>query len=433
MARSPIAAIRRAVRPLGLRRSTLAPRCSSSFATHRCPPAAAACSSPRPFSASASTCPLCCSHSTTCCSSPLLAAAMTSFGSSSHDARAVGSAEGGAAEASCRLAGLSSTAPASPSTATAYRLLAASKRPTTPHRPLSSGRAWRPSMRTRWPERSGVGTAAGALGLAACCLSSSAMAAWPLVSAHPSAVSPPTLRTSMLASAASSSCTHSVWPLSILALYSSSRRAMAYWLIPAATMRAVVPQGLRRSMLAPRCSSSFAMCRRPPDAAACSNPSPFSADASTCPLRCSHSTTSCRFPRSAATKTSPGSSAGSHVVLVRAIVGRSGVRAAGTAEGVAAEDPSSSCRLAGLSSTASASPSTATAYRPLVASKCPATPHRPLSQGRAWRLSMRTRRPERLGVGAAAVAGGVAACCRSSLAMAARSLASACPSAVQPS
>jgi hypothetical protein len=39
------------------RRSTVAPRFSSSFATSRRPPAAAACSSPSPFAAKASTCP----------------------------------------------------------------------------------------------------------------------------------------------------------------------------------------------------------------------------------------------------------------------------------------------------------------------------------------------------------------------------------------
>eukprot|EP00964_Phaeocystis_antarctica_P042793 scaffold24538_cov63-Phaeocystis_antarctica.AAC.4 len=64
------AASMRAVKPLAPRRLTLAPRCSSSFATRRRPPPAAACSSPAPFSASASMCPPFCSHSITGCSSP---------------------------------------------------------------------------------------------------------------------------------------------------------------------------------------------------------------------------------------------------------------------------------------------------------------------------------------------------------------------------
>eukprot|EP00964_Phaeocystis_antarctica_P126440 scaffold90127_cov63-Phaeocystis_antarctica.AAC.12 len=64
--------------------------------------------------------------------------------------------------ASCRFAGLSSTTTsASPSTATSYRPFAASKRLATPHRPLSSGRALRPSMRTQWPNRLGAGGAGG--------------------------------------------------------------------------------------------------------------------------------------------------------------------------------------------------------------------------------------------------------------------------------
>eukprot|EP00964_Phaeocystis_antarctica_P130981 scaffold94860_cov69-Phaeocystis_antarctica.AAC.1 len=71
----------RAVVPLISHRSTLAPRCSSPFATRRRPPSAAACSSPVPFSASASTCPPCCSHSTTGCSSPWHTATPTSSGS----------------------------------------------------------------------------------------------------------------------------------------------------------------------------------------------------------------------------------------------------------------------------------------------------------------------------------------------------------------
>eukprot|EP00964_Phaeocystis_antarctica_P041095 scaffold23492_cov65-Phaeocystis_antarctica.AAC.5 len=71
----------RAVRPLVPHRSTLAPRCSSSFATCSCPPAAAPCSSPFPFSASASTRPPFCSQPTTGCSSPRHAASPTLSGS----------------------------------------------------------------------------------------------------------------------------------------------------------------------------------------------------------------------------------------------------------------------------------------------------------------------------------------------------------------
>eukprot|EP00964_Phaeocystis_antarctica_P113986 scaffold77959_cov64-Phaeocystis_antarctica.AAC.5 len=104
------------------------------------------------------------------------------------------------------------TASASPSTATSYRPLTASKRPATPHCPLSSGRAWRPPMRTRRPERLGVGAAVVADAEAACCRSSLAMAAWPLASVSPSAVSPSWSRSSVLAPAASSSCTHSWCP-----------------------------------------------------------------------------------------------------------------------------------------------------------------------------------------------------------------------------
>eukprot|EP00964_Phaeocystis_antarctica_P041093 scaffold23492_cov65-Phaeocystis_antarctica.AAC.3 len=80
--RGPIpAAAMRAVRPLGLRRSTLAPRCSSSFATRSCPPDTDRCSSPHPCTFSESTCPPFCSHSTTGCSSPRCAALTISWGS----------------------------------------------------------------------------------------------------------------------------------------------------------------------------------------------------------------------------------------------------------------------------------------------------------------------------------------------------------------
>eukprot|EP00964_Phaeocystis_antarctica_P146705 scaffold113110_cov63-Phaeocystis_antarctica.AAC.4 len=77
----------RAVRSLAPRRSTLAPRFSSSFATHKCPPFAAACSSPRLFSSSsASTCPPFSSHSTTNCSSPRYAAPAIAHGNDDADA-----------------------------------------------------------------------------------------------------------------------------------------------------------------------------------------------------------------------------------------------------------------------------------------------------------------------------------------------------------
>eukprot|EP00964_Phaeocystis_antarctica_P109853 scaffold74268_cov74-Phaeocystis_antarctica.AAC.4 len=193
---------------------------------------------------------------------------------------------------------------------------------------------------------------------------------------------------------------------------------MAWSPISAAIMRAEPPLGLRRSTLAPRFSSSFAMRSCPQAVARCSIPRPLSSSASTCPPFCSHPSTGCSSPRLAAPETSGGSGAGTHnVVPLRAAGARSG--AADTTEGGAAETPPTSCKLAGLSSTASASPSTATSYRPLATSKRPTTPHRPLSSGRDWRPPMRTRQPEKLGVGAAVVAGGAAACCRSSLAMAA--------------
>eukprot|EP00964_Phaeocystis_antarctica_P109852 scaffold74268_cov74-Phaeocystis_antarctica.AAC.3 len=315
------AAIMRAVKPMAPRRSTLAPRCSSSFATRSCPIGAAMCSSPSPSSSSASTCPPCCSHSITSCRSPCAAARPISSGSRT----GAGLTEGKAAEtspSSCRFAGLSSTAPASPSTATAYRPLAASKRPATPHRPLSSGRAWRPPMRTRWPERLGVGATTVAGGAAACCRSSLAMAAWPCISASCSAVMPSRPHSSMLAPASSSSCTHSSLPLtaaciravhpsascrSMLALCSSSRRTVASWPIVAATMRAVPPPAPRRSTLAPRCSSSFATCRCPPAAAPCSSPRSPSSRASTCPPCSSHPSTCCSSPRYVARPISSGS------------------------------------------------------------------------------------------------------------------------------
>eukprot|EP00964_Phaeocystis_antarctica_P036905 scaffold21068_cov66-Phaeocystis_antarctica.AAC.9 len=244
------------------------------------------------------------------------------------------------------------------------------------------------------------------------------MAAWPWLSASCNAVSPSWSRSSVLAPTFSSSCTHSLLPWlaatiravspspfcrSMPALRSRNRRTMARWPIPAARMRAVVSVAPRRSMLAPRCSSSFATPRCPLAAAMCSIPTPSSSSTSTCPPCCSHSTICCSSPLLAAAMTSFGSN--SH-----------DARAAGLAEGGAVE---ASCKFVGLSSTASASPPTATSYRPLAALKCPATPHRPLSSGRALRPSIRTRRPERLGVGAATVAGGLVACCRSSLAMAA--------------
>eukprot|EP00964_Phaeocystis_antarctica_P042792 scaffold24538_cov63-Phaeocystis_antarctica.AAC.3 len=65
-------------------------------------------------------------------------------------------------------------------------------------------------------------------------------------------------------------------------------------------MRAVVSMAPRRSMLAPRCSSSFATRSCPPPAATCSSPAPFSASASTCPPFSSHSITGCSSPRAAA-------------------------------------------------------------------------------------------------------------------------------------
>eukprot|EP00964_Phaeocystis_antarctica_P002233 scaffold1158_cov66-Phaeocystis_antarctica.AAC.3 len=146
-----------------------------------------------------STCPPLCNHSTTSCSLPCTAARMISCGSQ-------------ASPASCKFAGLSSTAPASPSTATSYRPLAASKRPATPRRPLSSGRALRPPMRTRRADRLGVGAATAAGDVAACCWISSTMAVWPLLSAVSSAVWPLPSSSSVLAPAASSSCTHSWLP-----------------------------------------------------------------------------------------------------------------------------------------------------------------------------------------------------------------------------
>eukprot|EP00964_Phaeocystis_antarctica_P024397 scaffold13667_cov68-Phaeocystis_antarctica.AAC.11 len=148
MARLPIPAARmRAVVSMAPRRSTLAPRCSSSFATRSCPPYAAACNSPRPFSPGASTCPPCFSHSTTACSSPRFAAAPTPGGSD------------------------------------------------IPRR-VRSG--------------STIATLAG--NFAACCRSSLAIVVWPLFSASWDAVSPSRSRSSVLAPACSSSCTHSVWP-----------------------------------------------------------------------------------------------------------------------------------------------------------------------------------------------------------------------------
>eukprot|EP00964_Phaeocystis_antarctica_P070511 scaffold42947_cov71-Phaeocystis_antarctica.AAC.3 len=383
------AANMRAVKSAAPRRSTLAPRCSSSFATRSCPPAAAARSSPRPSSSRASTCPPCCSHLTTGCSSPQHAAEETSRGSGSSSLiaplRAAGACSGGHV----------------------------------------------------------VATQAG--GVAVCCRSSSAMAACPSVSASCSAVSPLWLLSSVLAPASISSCTHSMRPVlaaiiraaiplpfcrSMLALCSSSRRTMACLSIAAANMRAVTPVVPHRSMLTPRCSSSIAKCRCPPVAAACSSPCPFSSSASTWPPCCSHLTTGCSSPLYAAVQKSRGSGSSSLTVPSRAAGACSGGQAEEPAASVA---PPTSCRFAGLSSTASASPSTATSYRPLTASKRPATPHRPLSSGRAWRPSMRTRRPERLDAGVAGAVGGVAACSRSSLAMAAWPLASAASSAVSPS
>eukprot|EP00964_Phaeocystis_antarctica_P070509 scaffold42947_cov71-Phaeocystis_antarctica.AAC.1 len=136
------------------------------------------------------------------------------------------------------------------------------------------------------------------------------MAACPSFSACCSAMKPSWSRSSVLAPAASSSCTHSMWPWlaatiravpslgprrSIPALCSSSRRIMACWSSPAAIMRAVI---------------SLAPCRRPRDAAAISSPAPFSASASTCPPVCSHLTTGCSSPRAAATAISRGSDIG---------------------------------------------------------------------------------------------------------------------------
>eukprot|EP00964_Phaeocystis_antarctica_P024388 scaffold13667_cov68-Phaeocystis_antarctica.AAC.2 len=66
--------------PPAPRRSMLAPRCSSSFATRSCPPPAAPCSSPYPFLSSASTSPLFCTQSRTGCSSPRHAAFTVSAG-----------------------------------------------------------------------------------------------------------------------------------------------------------------------------------------------------------------------------------------------------------------------------------------------------------------------------------------------------------------
>eukprot|EP00964_Phaeocystis_antarctica_P099882 scaffold65652_cov71-Phaeocystis_antarctica.AAC.3 len=168
-----------------------------------------------------------------------------------------------------------------------------------------------------------VGAAVVAGGAAACCRSSSAMAECPMPSASPSAVPPHWSRSSVLAPASSSSCTHSWLPAlaltasiravippascrSTLALCSSSRRTMARRPTATATMRAVRTQAPRRSTLAPRFSSSFATCKCPPCAAACSSPSPSSPSASTGPPFCSHSTTDCSSPRSAALAISKG-------------------------------------------------------------------------------------------------------------------------------
>ena len=76
-----------------------------------------------------------------------------------------------------------------------------------------------------------------ALGLAARCWSSLAMAACPAVSATSSAVWPVWLRSLVLAPASSSSSAHSFWPLAV------------------AIIRAVNPSAVCRSMLA-LCSSS---------------------------------------------------------------------------------------------------------------------------------------------------------------------------------
>ena len=81
----------------------------------------------------------------------------------------------------------------------------------------------------------GAGGVAG--GVVACCRSSSAMVAWLRFSATCCAVKPRWSRSSVLAPASSSSCTHSFWP----------------WL--AATIRAVAPSAFCRSMLV-LCSSS---------------------------------------------------------------------------------------------------------------------------------------------------------------------------------
>eukprot|EP00964_Phaeocystis_antarctica_P113985 scaffold77959_cov64-Phaeocystis_antarctica.AAC.4 len=91
-----VAASMRAVSSPAPHRSTLAPRCSSSFATCRLPPATAECSSPHPLSPSASTCSPFCSHSTTGCNSPCTAAQQRSSGNGAD----LGSAEGSTAEAS---------------------------------------------------------------------------------------------------------------------------------------------------------------------------------------------------------------------------------------------------------------------------------------------------------------------------------------------
>eukprot|EP00964_Phaeocystis_antarctica_P157282 scaffold127404_cov75-Phaeocystis_antarctica.AAC.4 len=293
-----------------------------------------------------------------------------------------------------------------------------------------------------------------ALDLALCCWSSLTMAVWPSFLATCSAVQSPRSRSSVLAPHCSSSCTQSVWPClaapikavspmtfcrSMLALCSSSRRTMASWPIFAASMRGDRSLPPSRSTLAPSSSSSLTTRSCPPPAAACSSPHCRLASASTCPPLFSHPTTCCMSPVFAADTTSSVNCCGSDSLTA----------ACGCSAGVTSSWRSRAadgfptlvswgdqCRFAGLShehsSTAPASPSTATAYRPLASLKRPTTPHRPLSSGRAWRPPMRTRRPERLGVGAATVAGGLAACCRSSSTVAVRSPTSAICNAVRP-
>eukprot|EP00964_Phaeocystis_antarctica_P024396 scaffold13667_cov68-Phaeocystis_antarctica.AAC.10 len=246
----------RAVMPPVARRSTLAPRCSSSFATRRRTPATAPCSNPSPFSSSASTCPPFSSHSTTGCSLPRFAARPTSSGGT------MATLTSGVA-ACCRS-----------SSAVAVRPWASAC--ISADLPSSS--------------RSSV--------LAPACSSSFTHSFWPLAVATIKAVPP------------------SAFCRSMLALCSSSRRTRACWPSLAATMRAVMPPVARRSTLAPRCSSSFATCS-PPVTAACSIPNPSSARASMFPPCRSHLTTGFSSPRFAAAPTPGGSDMARRVAAPR--------------------------------------------------------------------------------------------------------------------